>query len=108
MKAVLSLFTILIMGLYFAGASFASPETRVNNAYAAQAASTSTPSLGAMRARTSVPIMSRRPSIIAQACKAVGQECPSRQDSECCGTAICSNYVTDDRAKYYCEVCNDC
>jgi len=100
MKALTLVFAVLVLGIFVAGASFASPETA--------------PSLGgvsvgafgthatALRGQVDRPNQSALPRMAAKECGTLNQACSKEPYRPCCGAFVCVGEGSDG----FCQVPN--
>jgi len=100
MKALTALFAVLVLGIFLAGASFASPET------APSLGGVSLDALGthgtALRGQVDRPNQSVLPRTASKECGTLNQACSKEPYRPCCGAFVCVGEGSDG----FCQVPN--
>jgi len=93
MKALTALFAVLVLGVFVAGASFASPET------APSLGGVSLDALGthatALRGRVDRPVQSVLPRKVATQCGTLNEACSKEPFQPCCAAYVCVGEGSD-------------
>ncbi len=105
MKALTVVFAVLVLGIFVAGASFASPETAPSlggvSLDASGAHGTGTHG-AALRGQVDRPNQSVLPQKVAKQCGTLNQACSKEPYRPCCGAFVCVGEGSDG----FCKVPN--